>query len=263
MPFLLRRTLALLAVTSIATAQTEFDGWLDLNRLDPAAAQSKFEDRTDRKSRLGQALVLLGAQPRTDARIHEARTILEELRAGNPNDDTGIAATYQIARIDQLFAQPANPAAAIATYRELLARHPGNPIAERAAPKLTLLLLYAEVENATWEQHVAEITALLPSLQSPSAQRDTRLVLADALLRLRNDHARALPLFEYCLQRNLIVRPPGIASALLTAAECARVVGRKAEAAAYYRRYVQEFPREPGVSEAGRRAEQLELEAQR
>lgn len=253
---------ALLALLSVAILRAETDGWLDLNRLDPAAAQTKFADRTDRQSRLGAALALLGVQPRTEARVHEARGIFDALRAADSNDETGIAATYQITRIDQLFAQPANPAAAIDTYRALLATHPGNAIAERASPKLALLLLYADVADAAWEERVTEITTLLPSLQSRAAQRDTRLVLADALLRLRGDHARALPLLEYCLERDLVVRPPGIANALLTAAECARVTGRKAEAAAYYQRYVREFPREPSVSEAARRAERLEKEAQ-
>lgn len=244
----------------LAASPRDTDGWEDLNRLDPLAAQSIFSAGTDRSSRLGLALTLLSLQPQTDARMAEARTLLQAVQRENPHDDLGIAATYQLARIAQLFAQPANPTAAIAAYRALLREHAGNPIAERAAPKLATLLLYADVPATTWERHVAEINALLPALQSASAQRDTRLVLADALLRLHNDHARALPLLDYCLQNNLIVRPPSIALALLTAAECARVVGHRAEAAAYYRRYMQEFPREPSASEAARRAARLSVE---
>lgn len=257
-----RLSLALLAVTAVTALPAETDGWLELNRLDPLAAKISFADHQDRSSQLGLALALLGLHPRTEAHVAQAQALLTAVRNVNPDDDTGIAATYELARINQLFVQPADPASAVNIYRALLAKHRGNAIAERAAPKLAVLLLYADVSEDVWDQSVAEINALLPTLHSPSAQRDTRLILADAWLRMRSDHAQALPLLAYCLQNDLIVRPPAIAIALLTAAECARVTGHKAEAAAYYRRYAQEFPLETSTFEAERRANELTKEVQ-
>jgi hypothetical protein len=238
-------------------------GWQDLGRLDnPAALQDFSADLRrhpdDRTLQLGKALAQLNAPSRSDAHLAEARTILTRLRHEKPDDDTGIAAAYYLARIHQLYEQPADRGAAIQGFRALLAAHPGQPIAELAAPKLAVLLLYADVPLPVWNERVAEIEALIPRLQSRPAQRDTRLVLADALVRLYSDHARAYPLLQYCLAHDLIVRPPAIAATLLEAAESARQLGLTADAAAYCRRYVEEFPYESSTDEIKRRLAQLE-----
>lgn len=241
-------------------------GWKALGRLDPAAATAAFQASSrarsaDRTDRLGAALAELALEPHTAARVDAARTALRQLQAENADDEPGIAAAYYLARIRQLHDRPADRAGAIGAYRALLREHPGSAVAELAAPKLAVLLLYDDVPADVWNSRAAELRALLPHLVSRAARRDTRLVLATALLRLRNDAAGAYPLISACLDENLIVRPPAIATALLEAAEAARRLGRTADARRYYGRYVREFPRESATEEIGRRLAALPPEA--
>ncbi|MFI5355880.1 MAG: hypothetical protein ACHQ4G_00950 [Opitutales bacterium] len=241
-----------------ASAADATAGWEALTRLDANQALQDFtadlnRQPQDRAIRLGVALAELNRQPRLPGNVAAARELLLALRTENAQDDPGIAATYTLARLDQLDETNPDPVRAALAYRSLLAAHPGNPIAELAAPKLAILLLYDEVPLAVWEERVADVQAMLPTLRTRAAQRDTRLVLADALLRLRQDHARAYPLICYCLDANLVARPPRLGMLLLQAAESARVLGRPADAIRYYRRYVAEFPREDRTPEVRRR----------
>lgn len=236
------------------------EGWLELSRLNPLSAKARFEINSSREARLGAALALFTIQPQTAERLAAARQQLTALREENPADDYGIAAAYYLARLGEAQAGQPRHAETVAAYRDLLHAHPGHPIAELAAPKLAILLLYADVPENTREEHVAEILALLPRLESRAARRDTRLVLADALLKLHRDHARAFPLIDYCIKSNLIVAPPRLAHWLLQAAESARHLQRFADARLYYERYLAEYSREAKADEIRRRLESLRVE---
>jgi hypothetical protein len=243
-------------------SETEIQaGWVELSRLNPGPAEKLFAASHSREARLGAALATFTIQPLTTDRLTETRAQLESLITENAADDFGIAATYYLARLPAAQNTVPDSAATLTAYRKLLHDHPGHPIAELAAPKLAILLVYADVPDTVWETHVAEITALLSQLESPAARRDTRLALADALLRLHRDHARALPLIAYCLEENLIVRPPRLGMMLLQAAESARELHRSPEAIRYYRRYLTEFPLESKTDEIRRRLQALETEA--
>lgn len=250
-----------------ARADTQL-GWHELSLLKASEAQAAFAsalsaDPASRNARLGAALALLQLRSRTDANIATAAAAFESLRRENPDDDAGIGAAYYLARIQQLHSSTPDRAAAVAGYRALLAAHPGHAYAQLAAPKLALLLLYDDVPPAEWERRVAEIEALIPQLTAPEAIRDTRLTLAMALIRLRNDHARAYPHFAACLAAGLVTRAPRLNTVLLHAAESAQVLGRPAEAAGYYSDFLANFPSDVKSDEIRRRLTQLKSEAPR
>lgn len=237
-------------------------GWEELTFLNPNPALVHFReageaDPNSREVHLGEALALLNAQPRSETNLAEARRIFEALATTGPDDEIGIAAAYYLARLRQIHDDTTDDTAAMLDYRALLQAHPGHPIAELAAPKLAILLLYADVAMDRWEQHVQEILTLLPSLQSLEARRDTRLILADALLKLRRDHARAYPLITYCLRENLVVRSYRLNTLLLQAAESARVLGFKTEAAGFYRSFLENAPYDVKSAEVRLRLAQL------
>ncbi len=257
--------LCLLALTAagMAAAAGPRAGWKELSLLNANEARDLFAAATEadpasREARLGAAISLLSVQPRTDGNIATATQLLEALRAESPNDEEGIGATYYLARIQQLHSSAPDRPAAVAAYRELLAAHPGNHYAEMAAPKLAVLLLYDDVPRDEWERRVAEIETLIPRLTATEAVRDTRLVLAGALIRLRRDHARAYPLVTACLEANLVTRLPHLNALLLQAAESARQLGNTPAAITYYRRFLGEFPRDIRADEVHRRLETLE-----
>jgi len=234
-------------------------GWTALARMDNAKGLELFShDQSTRDQRLGYALALLGSTNDSPSKLDPCRRELIALREENPHDDSGIAATFYLARIAQHFEGNGDPQAAIITYRTLLADHPGHPLAELAAPKLAITLLYEDVSDQELQTRFTEIDSLIPRLQHMPNQRDTRLILADALLRLTNDHARAYVLITWCLERDLIQRASRLNNYLLQAGESARILGHKTEAIAHYQRYIKSFPRDNKTDEIRRRLRKLE-----
>ena len=241
-------------------------GWEELSLLNAIPAQAAFAealaaDPTRREARLGAALALLQLRSRTAGTIANAIRQLEALRQENPNDDPGIGAAYYLARIAQVHSFEPDPAAAVAGYRALLADHPGHHYAQLAAPKLALLLLYDAVPPNEWDRRAREIEALLPRLTAPEAARDTRLILAVAYIRMRNDPVRAYPLLAACLDAGSITRAPRLNAVLVLAAETAGRIGQPAAAAGYYTRFLTEFPQDAKADEIRRRVRQLQAEA--
>ncbi len=241
-------------------------GWEELaqrnaNRAGELFAAVAPNDPATREAQLGEAVSLLSAQPGTSGKIAASEQILEGLCAAAPGDDPGIAAAYYLARIHQLQDGPPGRPAAVAGYRALLAVHPESFYAQLAAPKLALLLLFDDVPRDEWDRREAEIEALIGRLATPESRRDTRLILASALIKLRRDHARAYPLMVACLESDLVVRVPHLNRLLLQAAESAEALGRPGEAAVYYGRFLTEFPHDSKADEVGRRMAALNREA--
>jgi tetratricopeptide (TPR) repeat protein len=242
------------------------NGWRHLSQMKSVEALDQFaaeegSPASAREARLGKTLALISTS-RTTKNIAETRRQLESLRSEDPDDDPGIAASYYLARLSQHDSQAPDPQVAIATYRRLLSLHPGHPIAELSAAKLAILLLYDDSTPTELTARIDELYALILTLQQSSSQRDTRLILAEALLRLNHDHARAYPLIVYCIERELIRRPKRLQSLLLQAGESARKLGYLNEAAHYYSRYVEEFPRNNRADEVRRRLNALQAKGE-
>ncbi len=237
-------------------------GWRNLSILNANEAYRVFStaadaNPADRDARLGEAVSLLNVEPQTDDSIARASGLFESLRSGEKGDEAAVGAAYYLARIAQLHAAAPDRDAVVRDFRDLIARHPRSPYAQLAAPKLAILLLYDDVPAAEWQRRAREVEDLIPTLSTPAARRDTRLVLAGALIRLRGDHARAYPLITQCLAENLVIRPSHLNSLLLQAAESARVLGKNGEAAAYYRKFLSDFPSDMKTDEIRRRLELL------
>lgn len=237
-------------------------GWDDLLQLDANPARQAFVAAqtirpADRPARLGQALALFAAQPRTADNLARAGRILTALREENADDDAGISAAYYSARLIQLHNPEPDRAAAVAAYRALLAAHPTHPCAQLAAPKLAILLLYDEVPPVEWERRAAECETLLAHATAPETIRDLRLVLADAYARLRNDPRRSLACLAPCLAESTPIRPAHLEALLIQAAESARMLGHKADAIAYFEHYLAEYPRNVKADEIRRRIADL------
>jgi hypothetical protein len=255
----------LAAVARGAEPATVQAGWQELSQRNANRACDIFaavatNDPATREAQLGEAVSLLSAQPGTPGKVAASEQILEGLCATAPGDDTGIAAAYYLARIHQLQDSTPGRPAAVAGYRALIAAHPDSFYAQLAAPKLALLLLFDDVPRDEWDRREAEIEALTGHLTTPESRRDTRLVLASALIKLRHDHARAYPLMVSCLESDLVVRMPHLNRLLLQAAESAEALGRAGEAAAYYARFLAEFPHDSKADEVGRRIAALNRE---
>lgn len=234
-------------------------GWDFLAILRHREALEHFAGITgNSEARFGEAIALLSLPQRSQANLDRATVILRSLADENPTSDLAVSARYHLARIDHVHAFVPDPSAAARQYEALLSDFPGNPIAEQAAPKLAIAWLYADESPAVWESRLETLEHLERSLVSPSARRDLQLILADALLRLRADHDRALKHLWPALRGGQISRISRAKELWLQAAESSVFLGRTQDAATAYRRFLELAPRDVRVSEVRRRLSKIE-----
>jgi tetratricopeptide (TPR) repeat protein len=225
-----------LVIGVIATAGALADdaAWRDAARLLVDDAHRQFVARGDR---LGEAIALLNVQPKTSGNIERAAELLDRLRGA---DEIGIAATYYLARLEQIHRFRPNPQRALALYAELFRQHPHHPLAQSGVVKAALMRLYGG------DADFAEIEASGRQLTIPEAVRDFHLALADAAGRLN------LPA-EKQLEHLLVVERVGVAKRKTAAdlyvriAELARESGRAELARQFYGKFLAEFPNDQRV----------------
>lgn len=199
----------------------------------------------DPEARFGEAVTLLNLQPKTDANLDRAETLLRALAARGPADDLSIAARYYLARIPHVHRARPDTARALAGYRELAALGSPHPLAQRAVVLAGLLELHepriSVEERAARHRRVA---AAADALADSAARRDLHLVLADVALRQNLGD-------ETVLRHLLAADEAGIARAVtlrdswLRTAEVARRSGRPEIAVRYYRRFLEQFQSDP------------------
>ncbi len=102
-------------------------------------------DAGDRRDRLGLAASLINHPPVTAGKVSRAEGILRDLLADGADDEPARYARYLLARIAHLH-QAGGVARAEAGYREVIAADAGHPLAQVAAGKLALLLLYERTD---------------------------------------------------------------------------------------------------------------------
>jgi hypothetical protein len=198
-----------------------------------------------REARLGRAVMLLNAQPKSAAHVATARALLTALRTEQPDDEPGIAALYYLARIAQFHEEKPDLATARTRFGELAARHEDNFYGQLARLKLATLELYAPAAPATAAiDRVTAAETLGAPLRHAAIARDFHLLVAEACLRFDLPLGRALDHFLAADATGAPVREIVRSSLFIQIAECARQSGRAAIAHRYYRRFLAEFPRD-------------------
>lgn len=223
----------LIAAVCVAADEPLATTWLKAARMLPAEAYREFAAApASREVLLGRAVTLLNVPPVAPGNLERAATWLESLRG---DDEVGIAATYFLARLEQVHRMPPNPERALALYEELYRRHPQHALAQMGWVKAAIGRVYEPgVDFAAIERSGEGLT-------DPQAVRDFHLALADAAGRLR------LPA-EKQLEHLLAVDRVGMArrktsgDVWVRIAELARETGRRELAREYARRFLAEFP---------------------
>lgn len=204
-----------------------------------------FRDASGPEARLGEALALLIRQPKTDANLAAAATLLASLVAPDVPAPIARSARYHLARIEHVHRTRPDLAAARTHYARLIADHPGAPLAERAVVKLALLEVYApgldaaSTRRAVFDAYVER----LPGLRTASARRDLALVLADAAQRFAYSDPLALELLLTADAAGLARRQEQ-ANVWVRIGELARDHGRVDLARTYYARFLATFLRD-------------------
>lgn len=225
------------------TVADEYWSALETYQFDRAALALRSWPPGDgaRERRFAAAVATLQRQPRTTGSVNDAIRRFESLAEGS--DRIAVASLYLAARAHDYHLPRPDRAQAAALYRKLLERHPGDPIAEAAFVSLAVFRLFDPAADAPPELAFNELEALLATLRSTSARRNGHLVLADSALRLRGDRERAVRHLEavWSLEpRMLKLRT----DTLIKLGELLLSLGRKRDAAVWYRRFLELYPEE-------------------
>jgi hypothetical protein len=110
-------------------------------------------------------------------------------------------------------------------------------------PRLAILLLCTEAGPAGAAARVAAAEQLLPFARSPLAVTELHLVIADAVFHYRLPEALALP-HLLAAARAGAMDVPTRGDTLVQIGELSRIAGDAAQAAASYRMFLADFPRD-------------------
>ncbi len=190
------------------------------------------------------AVTLINRQPKTRANIDRARNLLEDVSEAASASDFGIAAKYFLGRIAHLHLHPPRIDEAIEHFRYLVEHHPRHFWGQATASKYGFLQLYRQNSPAERERLFRELEPLAENLTSPFLRSNFHFILGTAAVRFGILPERAL--FHFIeADRGGLISGRARTDGLLRVGELARQVGEWQLAARYYRRYLEEFRRDP------------------
>ena len=240
--FLSRWLVALCLLAPVAGAAEQADeGWRFLSSYlfrDAKDAFTHDKSGTERQRSLGLAACLLNDPPVTPWKVAEAEARLNSLGKEGPADENALYARFLLARIAHVH-RPAEIAEIETAYRAVITAAPAHPLAQLAAGKLALVLLYQRPDLSIAQRisAAAALESVAGVSQLPEAASAYYRLLANAVLFYDSADARALD----WLRRAEELGPSDIVTATglrIQIAETARALGRRDEALAYYRKFL-------------------------
>ena len=224
-----------------AAAPAADDGWQDLAGYlfrDAHDAFTREPMGADRLRALGAAASLLNEPPVSPGKVADVEAQLRQLLADKAADEPAIYARYLLARIAHLH-RPAEIAEVEAAYRAVMAAAPAHPLAQLAAGKLALVLLYQRPDLPVPARiaAAAELAPVAGAEQLPETACIYYRVLAEAALYYDVLDERV---FGW-LQRAEALGPRDVMTATslrIQLAEVARALGHREAALGYYRSYL-------------------------
>lgn len=212
-------------------------GWQLLTQARPREALAAFRADESRAARLGEALALLNLNPKTAGNVDAARELVTALAAGDPDDRWTVHAKWQLGRIAELHANPADTAEACRHYQRVFTDHPDTELADTARVRFVLLQLYEPVGRDEIARRLATFESFAAHVKTPPARRDFHLVMADACFFHALDPATALR-HTIAAHELGIEQPARELTLIVRIAELSRELGQREQAIAYYRRYL-------------------------
>lgn len=201
----------------------------------------KGQPQVDERERaFGEAVTYLNVQPRTPQNIARSQELLKTLADGA--DSYAPLAGLYLARIEEAYLTPPEPARAQAAYLTLLKQKTGNPLVESSAVRLALMAELSAPDPESRKEALLSTRSLSQYLLTREGRRDFHLNLGLALIKA-GDIATGL---EELLAADAagITRPLTQRVAWVTIAEAARVTGNNELAAKYYRMFLEKHQRD-------------------
>jgi hypothetical protein len=195
-------------------------------------------DESRPSTRFERAVALLGAPAVSAEDNRHAKAELAAIIADDGSSADALAARYLLGRLRQLEDNETDPP----EFQVLRSQHQGHPLAQLAALKVLLRRLYSEGPESPADRlrHGEDLGSLITF---PALRSDFHLAMGEAYI-FHGDQR------EPALRHLRAAAALGIPSAatranvLVQIGELARLTGAKAVAAASYRAFIAEFPRD-------------------
>lgn len=211
--------------------------WLMVCLLLGASASAAAEESRP-PTRFERAVAVLGAPAVSADDSRRAKAELETIIANEEDSPDATAARYLLGRLKQLENNEADPP----EFQALRARHPGHPLAQLAALKVLLRRLYADSAESP-DDRLRAGEELAAAIMLPALRSDYHLAMGEAYI-FHGD--RREPALRHLRAAAEIGIPSAAtrANVLVQIGELARLSGERAVAAASYRAFIAEFPRD-------------------
>jgi len=217
------------------------DGWNLLSRYLYRDAAEVFQQSSTEDLRLrdlGLAASMLNEPPITTGKIARAEALLRKVMAAGLNDDTGLYASYLVARILQRHRTATNGEIE-AAYRAVIQVNPTSAIAQISAAHLALVLLYqrADLPIAARLQAAGELEEIATGPHLPEVALGYYQHLADAAMYYDVLDDRVV---EWLEKAHAIGSSDELTQSTLSLqiAETARKTGQREKAIGYYQRFL-------------------------
>jgi tetratricopeptide (TPR) repeat protein len=219
--------------------------WAALTRYRFPEARAAFAAGPETvANRFGLALSLINLQPKTDANLARADSLLQAIgAAASPGDDHAAAARYYRGRIQQVHLRRPDPAAARRIYRALMDDYPASFWGQLAGIKWMTLELYATEPAAGISARLSQLETLAPFFSRPQLAKDYHNIMANAYEGLGLSPDRAYAHLARCWQIG-VARGVDQGDFLARLGTLATRLGRTEEARHYFGEFLRRFARD-------------------
>lgn len=238
--------------------------WSLVSQLDYQGAEIAFTAYLEvhpqsRDARLGLCMAQLNRPPQTNGRTAELAERIEAVRAEGPDDELGILAAYQLARLQHVHFNPPNLEEAMRRYAAVAQAHPSHFLGQLSLLRMATIDLYAAWPEPDADQRVARWEARVDEFTHPAIRRNFLRKLGDAILWFDLPKGRALPYFLEA-QDIGVVRFDYRTIMMLKIYNISVEEGLTNVTKSVIRRYLQEFPRDLWSQFMRERLAELEAE---
>lgn len=224
-------------------------GWEALARFHARQALEVFDPHladsnpaVAREAQFGRGVALLDRQPVGPGQVEEARRLFAAL-AERGSDDVAAGARFFLGRIAQHHLTEPDNAGAARQFRQLIAEQGDSIWAQSALGRLALLEMYALNAELPPAARIAVAEKLLADARTPAAQSEVHYAIADAVFFYRLPPGGALP-HLLAVERLGRIDWTGRMEVLVQIAELSRLTGDRQQAAKFYRKFLEENPRD-------------------
>jgi hypothetical protein len=214
--------------------------WRLMAGLRFSEARAAFPARAEASDaeRLGRALSLLGAQPKTDSNVNQAEQILAALAADATDTEILVRASFLHARVPHIHRQT-DWSEAARRYLAVYEAHPAHPLGQRALVRHGIVTLFRPLPPEEFATLFDAFLAASAAIDHPDALRDLDWLLVSVHERRLGDPVATLRHLERLLAGPAPIREITRLGFLVQAGELARELGDPAKAARYYREFLQ------------------------